>query len=123
MFRPLSAGENLLQPIPLRSANEQDMASVYIFHAAIALHDQGSVVHPFTAHGLIQVRAERVPSEHADDQRSLCVGEGLGRPLYKLSKVEQENGLELILPRRLCLRRQAQCARKQPGGQNQPSCG
>src|SRR5207247_579403 len=47
--------------------------------------------------GLVQIRAKRVFSQDANDQRRLRVGKGFRRPLDKLSEVKQENGLELIL--------------------------
>src|SRR6266850_5165408 len=87
---------------------------------AITLDDQGPVVHFFASYGLVQKRAKRVLPQHANDQRRLRLGKGLGGPLDKLSKVEQENSFNLMLAGWRCFRRQTQCSRDQPGRQMQP---
>jgi hypothetical protein len=44
--------------------------------------------------GTLELRAERVVSEHANHERR--VGWFRGRPFYELGEVEEERGLDLV---------------------------
>ncbi len=120
---PFQSGKDLVQPVALRAADEQDMTRLDLFHTAIALNGQGPVVDFFITHGLVQVSAERVFSQDADDQRYLPIGKGLLRPFDELREVEQENRLELVLLRGRSLGGQIPPGRERRGERDQPNCG
>src|SRR6266702_3287361 len=72
-----------------------------LFHCSITLHDQTAPTHLLVAHSFIQDVVKGVGAQHADDQRGVLLRKGLRRPLNELVKVEQENGLYLVLARSL----------------------
>src|SRR5947199_10624720 len=99
------------------------MTSLDLLHPLIALDDQGPIVHFFTPHGLVQISAKGILSQDTNNQRRSRFGEGIRRPLDKLSKVKQENSLHLILRGRWGLSWPVQCARRHQDGHEPPNTG
>ena len=89
----LQARENLPQATLLGPADEQDVARRDVIDSAVALDLQWPVVHCLAPHRFIQIRAERILPEDADDEGRVALGKGRGRPLDELSKVEEKTAL------------------------------
>src|SRR5437879_737776 len=81
--------ENRLQASGRRLRDEQDMTGLDLFYSTIPFNDQRPVVHLLTPHHFVQVSAEGILSQDANDQRGAWFGKGVGRPLDELSKVEK----------------------------------
>src|SRR5262249_51825760 len=112
----LEPGEVLLEPAVLGLADEKDVAGGDVLDAAEPLDHEGAVVDLFAADGLIEVGAERVVAQYADDQRGLRAGERRRRPFHKLGEVEQEPRLELVFARAAGLRARARRGEHQRQG-------
>jgi hypothetical protein len=82
------------------AADEEDVALADVLDPPVAAHHQRPAADPLAAHGLVEVGAERVLADHADDERGLGVVEGAGRPLDELGEIEEKHGLDPILGRR-----------------------
>src|SRR5882672_3865254 len=118
----LETRQYLLRLSPGGSIDEQDVAPRDVFHALIALDDEGPRAAPLPAHGGIEEVAERVATQNPDDQRRLRVGNGLRRPIDELREVEQENGLHLRLGGLRRLRSQARGADQQQSRGDPQKC-
>src|SRR5207245_11607657 len=102
--------------------DEQDVAPRDVFHALIAMHDEGPRSPMLAAHGGIEKVAERVATQNPDDERRLRVGNGLRRPIDELREVEQEDGLHLHLGGLSRLRAEAGGADQEQGGRDSQKC-
>ncbi len=90
----LDRGENLLDLIVLRPADEQNVARVEVRQLAVTTDLDGPHPDALATYCRIQEAAERVVPEDADKQWRL---RGRGLPIDKLREIEQEHGLQLIL--------------------------
>src|SRR3989442_3134818 len=95
----LQIGEDVLQPALFRRTDEQDMTGLNVFDRLIATDFERSATYRLTPDSFVQVRTEGIVAQDADDERSCRVGKGARWPVDKLSEVEQEDGLDLILRR------------------------
>src|SRR5882757_1048101 len=80
----------LRHPLRLGAAQEQYLAILDLRRAAITLHHERSSIDLFTAHRIVEHRAEWILAQHADHQRTSGVRESIRRPLDKLREVDQE---------------------------------
>src|SRR2546421_6761017 len=118
----LETREDVLRLIRHGPTDEQDVAPRDVFHALIAMHDEGPRSPMLAAHGGIEKVAERVATQNPDDERRLRVGNGLRRPIDELREVEQEDGLHLSLGGRSRLRAEAGGADQEQGGRDSQKC-
>src|SRR5438876_4995123 len=89
------------------------MSGLNVFDRLIATYFERSAAYHLTADSFVQVRTEWIVAQNADDERSCGVGKSAGRPVDKLSEVEQEDGLDLILRCPRCLRSETRAPRQQ----------
>ena len=109
----LQVGQDVLQPTLFRGTDEQDMTGPNVFDLLIATDFERSAAHRLTPDSFVQVRTEWIVSQDADDEGSRRVGKSAGWPVDKLSEVEQEDGLDLILRRPRSLRPETRAPQKQ----------
>lgn len=84
------------QIVFFRWADEEDLAIGGLRYGVEILKLKGPVVHRFVADGGLQVGAENIFSQHADDDGRFGVGKGGRGPFHELRKIENEGGFDLI---------------------------
>ena len=89
-------GEDIPHPLDFGPADEEDLTTLHVLDAAVALNDQWMSANFFTAHGLIQEGIEWVIAQDADPERLIDPGESGMRPLDELGEVKKENSLDLV---------------------------
>ncbi len=94
-------GKNLSQARNLGLIDEEDLAVVDLGNAAEAAHGERVPVDPLVVDRLVQVRAEGIAADDADDKGLVGRGECLRRPLDETREIEQKDGLNLIFGRRI----------------------
>src|SRR3989442_852896 len=85
------------ETIPLRSADEEDVAVARLPDVSEPLDDDPSVVDGLAAEGVIEDGAEGILPEDPDDQGLTAPGECLGRPGHECREVVQVGGLDPVL--------------------------
>src|SRR5437867_4011226 len=85
------------ETIPLRGADEEDVARARVPDVSEPLDDDPSVVNGLAAERVIEDGAEGVRPEDPDDQRLAAPGERLGRPGHEGREVVEVGGLDLVL--------------------------
>ena len=68
-------------------------ASAALSHAP---HDERPAIDGFALHHFVEIGAERIVAEHADDERRVGTREGRGRPFDEAREVVQEYRLHLV---------------------------
>src|SRR5712691_1653938 len=89
------------------------MTGPNVFDVLKAPDFERPAAHRLTPDGFVQVTTEWIVAQDADDERSSGVGKGAGRPVDKLSEVEEENGLHLVFRRARGLRPETGAPRQQ----------
>src|SRR5580700_3795340 len=93
----LETQEYLPQVRRLRSRDEQNLASPGLRNSVGMGNLNAMAVHGLVHNHLFEVTAKWILAKHADLQRGIGAGKGVGRPFHESCEVEQERGLDLIL--------------------------
>ena len=97
----IQGGENLLKLRVFGAVDVQNPAVADFSEIAEPPHQERMLIDPLAAHRLIQTRPEGIAAQDADDKGFVGRRECLRRPFHETRKVVNEDGLDLVLGRRL----------------------
>ena len=97
----IQGGENLVKLRAFGAVDEENLAVADLTDIAVTTHQQRTVIYLLAPDCFIQTRTERIVAEDTDDKRFAGGRECLGRPFDEMRKIEDENGLDLVLRRGL----------------------
>lgn len=94
---PAKSRYDLRQARPFRGIDEENVAISRLSQSAKLFEDDYTVIDLLVTNRPLEVAAEGIATEGADDKRRSGFDKGVGRPFDKLCKIEKERGLQLVL--------------------------